>query len=101
MDIKKIAKERIKILINLAFEYAKKDLDLSRKYIELARRIGKRANVRLRKLKRLFCKYCNTPLIFGYTARVRLNKKTKTVNITCLVCNKVKRYPYKPFKLSN
>jgi ribonuclease P protein subunit RPR2 len=101
MDIKKIAKERIKILINLAFEYAKKDLDLSRKYIELARRIGKKANVRLRKLKRLFCKYCNTPLIFGYTARVRLNKKTKTVNITCLVCNKIKRYPYKPFKLSN
>ncbi len=82
MDIKKIAKERIKILIKLAFEYAKKDLELSRKYIELARKIGKRANVRLRKLKRLFCKNCNTPLIFGYTARVRLNKKNKTINIT-------------------
>lgn len=93
--IKKIAKERINILLKYAFEYAKKDLELSRKYVELARKIAKRANFRLKRLKRLFCKYCNTPLIFGYTARVRLNKHHKTINITCLICGKTKRYPYK------
>ena len=95
MEIKRIAEERIKILFKYAFEYAKKDLELSRKYVELARKIAMRANIRLKNLKRKFCKYCNTPLIFGYTARVRLDKRHKTINVTCLVCNRTKRYPYK------
>ncbi|MEM1634294.1 MAG: ribonuclease P protein component 4 [Candidatus Aenigmatarchaeota archaeon] len=100
MLIKQIAKERIKILLKLAQEKVReKDYQLARRYVELARKIALRANFRLKKLKRFFCKKCNIPLIFGLTARVRLNKHHKTINVTCLLCGNVKRYPYKP-KLS-
>ncbi|MEM0324831.1 MAG: ribonuclease P [Candidatus Aenigmatarchaeota archaeon] len=96
---KKIAKERIKILLKLAFEKVKeKDLELAKRYVELARKIALRTNFRLKKLKRLFCKKCNIPLVYGLTARVRLNKYHKTINVTCLNCNFTKRYPYKPKK---
>ncbi len=95
---RKIAKERIKILFRLAKEYLKKDLKLSQRYIELARKIALRTNVRLKKLKRKFCRKCNTLLVPGYTARIRLNKKHKTINVTCLVCGNIKRYPYYPKK---
>ncbi|MFH7903690.1 MAG: ribonuclease P protein component 4 [Candidatus Aenigmatarchaeota archaeon] len=97
--IKQIAKERILILLDLARKKVKEgEYDLARRYVELARKIALRANFRLKKLKRTFCKKCNIPLIFGLTARVRLNKYHKTINVTCLLCGNVKRYPYKPKK---
>lgn len=94
--VQKIARERIRILLRLAFENIKTHPERSRRYIELLRKIGLRTNVRLKKLKRLFCKNCNTLLIPGFTARVRLSKNHKTVNVTCLYCGKTYRYPYKP-----
>lgn len=87
----KIAKERIEKLFSLA----EKELDKperSGRYIELARKIGMRYNVRLGKLKRKFCKGCNTLLKPGVTAQVRIDKKT--VIIKCLKCNKIYRYPF-------
>ncbi len=95
---RKIAKERIKILFDLAKEIIKKDLKLSQRYVEIARKIALRTNFRLKKLKRKFCKNCNTLLIPGFTARIRLNKKHKTINVTCLICGSLKRYPYYPKK---
>ncbi|MCD6402785.1 MAG: ribonuclease P [Candidatus Aenigmarchaeota archaeon] len=92
---KKIALERIITL----FELAKKELDIhperSRRYVELLRKIGLRYNVRLPKdIKRSICKECNTILIPGKTAKVRLDSKKKTVIIKCLECGKIYRYPY-------
>jgi len=92
----KIAKERIQILFDLAKKEFKKHPERSKRYIQLLRKIGLRYNVRLPKeIKRSFCKNCNFLLIPGLSSEVRLNKKTKTVNIRCKNCNKIYRYPYK------
>jgi len=47
-------------------------------------------------LKRSICKCCQSPLIPGETARVRLvSKPVKGVKWTCLTCMNTKRYPTK------
>jgi ribonuclease P protein subunit RPR2 len=92
----KIAKERIQILFSLAEKEFKKHPDRSKRYIELARKIGLRYNVRLPKeLKRKFCKNCNVLLIPGATSSVRLDSKKKVLNIKCLKCEKNYIYPYR------
>lgn len=52
-------------------------------------------------LKRSICKCCQTPLIPGETARVRLTSKPiKRVKWTCLTCKNIKRFPMtKGYKL--
>ena len=91
----RIAKERIKILFNLAEKEFKKHPGRSKRYVELARRIGLRYNLRLPKqLKRKFCKNCNTLLVPGFTSKVRISSKQKAVIIKCLECDKIYRYPY-------
>ncbi|MGC8993581.1 MAG: ribonuclease P protein component 4 [Candidatus Aenigmatarchaeota archaeon] len=93
---RRIAKERIEILLDLAKKEAKKNLERSRRYIELARTIGKRYNVRLKKeQKDSFCKKCNTPLIPGYTMKTWLDPKTKTKVVKCLICKNIYRQRYK------
>jgi len=92
----KIAKERIEILFSLAEKEFKKHPERSRRYVELARKIGLRYNVRLLKDdKRKFCKKCNTLLKPGISSKVRLDKSTKTINVHCLNCEKIYRFPYK------
>lgn len=90
----KIARERIKILFELAEKEIRKNPERSRRYVELARKIALRYNVRLKKLKRKFCKECNTLLIPGLTCKVRLNSKLRAVEVKCLNCEKIYRYPY-------
>jgi len=59
----KIARERIEILLNMAEKEFRKHPGRSARYVELARKIGTRYNVRLTKeQKRKFCKNCNTLL---------------------------------------
>ncbi len=63
--------------------------------------LSQRTNVRIpRKLKRLFCKKCFTPLLPGVTARCRLHAKGKRsyISVTCLICGNTRRYQYKPRK---
>ncbi|MBI2084801.1 MAG: ribonuclease P [Candidatus Aenigmarchaeota archaeon] len=92
----KIAKERIQILFSLAEKEFRRHHERSRHYVELARKIGLRYNIRLDKdKKREFCKKCNTLLKPGISSKVRLDKLTKTINVRCLNCKKVYRYPYK------
>jgi ribonuclease P protein subunit RPR2 len=91
-----IAKERIFILFNLAEKEFKKHPERSKRYIQLARKIGLRYNVRLpRELKKAFCKNCDILLKPGITSQVRLDKSSKTVNTICLNCKRVYRFPYK------
>ncbi|MCD6381752.1 MAG: hypothetical protein J7L43_02120 [Candidatus Aenigmarchaeota archaeon] len=93
---KKIAKERIQILFEEAEKAAKKDrFELADRYVELARKIGMRYNVRIpRELKRRFCKYCYTYLYPGKTAEVKIDSKKKVVKVKCLKCGKVMNFPY-------
>jgi ribonuclease P protein subunit RPR2 len=91
----KIAKERINILFDLAEKELRKNLKRSRRYVELARKIGLRYNIRLGKLKRKFCKNCNTLLKPGLTSDVFLETKNKTVVVICKNCKKIYRYRYK------
>jgi len=98
---RRIAKERIRILFELAEKEFKAHPERSRRYIQLARKIGLRYNVRLSKeLKRKFCKNCNSLLIPGFSSRVRIKSKEKIVEVECLNCGKIYRYPYsKKFKV--
>lgn len=92
----KIARERISILFDLAKKEFKKYPERSRRYVQLARKIGLRYNIRLPKeMKRKFCKNCNTLLIPGITEQVRIDSKNKVVVRRCLKCGKIYRYPYK------
>ena len=92
----RIAKERIQILFSLAEKEFKKHPERSIRYVDLARKIGLRYNVRLPKeLKRKFCKNCSVLLIPGVTSKVRLDSKKKVLNIKCLKCEKIYIYPYR------
>ncbi|MEM5773216.1 MAG: ribonuclease P protein component 4 [Candidatus Aenigmatarchaeota archaeon] len=88
---RKIARERIQILFSLAEKELKQHPERSRRYIELARKIGLRYNIRLsRELKRKFCKNCNTLLKPGITCSVRI--QDKMITIKCKNCNKLIRH---------
>ncbi len=93
-----IARERIKILFFLAKKELKQKPERSRRYIELARKISLRYNIRLdRKLKKSFCKKCNT-LFTTETSIHRIDSKKKTLNIICKNCGNIIRIPYKDGK---
>jgi ribonuclease P protein subunit RPR2 len=90
-----IARERIEILLGLAKKTVKTDRNLTRRYVELAKKIGMRAQVNIpREDKRMICKNCGTLLVPGFNCRVRTrpNGGTKVI-ITCLDCGGHKRYP--------
>lgn len=92
----KVAKERIDILLNLARKELEKKPERSRRYVELARKIGMRYKVRFTKqTKESFCKKCDTLLVPGKTLQTRLDSKTKSVVIKCMNCNYSYRKPYK------
>lgn len=90
----KIAGERMEILFGLAGKEAKKHPGRSRRYIELARKIGMRYNVRMPKeMRRQVCRKCNSLLVPGFSCRIRMDGR-KTVIVTCLHCGSLSRYPY-------
>ncbi|GBF36341.1 MAG TPA: ribonuclease P protein component 4 [Methanothermococcus okinawensis] len=95
--IKKIALERIDILMNLAEEaYRKGRLDRMRRYIELSRRIAMKVRVHFpKKWKRRLCKKCLTILIYGENCKVRTvsDKNCPHVAIKCLNCGNVIKIP--------
>ncbi len=86
----KIAKERIDILFTEAA--STKENDLQNRYVELARKIGMRYNVKLpSKYQRKFCRYC-----FAYfNASVKRRLKDGKLVITCPDCNRINRFLYK------
>ena len=91
-----IARERIEKLFSLAKEELNTNPDRSRNYVELARKIGKRYNVRLTKeQKRSFCKKCNRLLIPTRTSKVNIDTKRKIKIIKCTNCGNIYKYPYK------
>jgi len=90
----RIARERIQILFDLAERELRKHPERSRRYVELARKISLRYNVRLpRELKKRFCKNCNILLKPGLTSSTRIQNKMLTIK--CTFCNKIYRYKVK------
>jgi ribonuclease P protein subunit RPR2 len=93
--VREAAQDRIESLYSLAFNMARAgELDLAKRYLNLARRIGMRYTVRIpTRLKRSTCKGCRAPMIPNITSRIRLREGRKIV--TCLECGHVMRYPFK------
>jgi ribonuclease P protein subunit RPR2 len=93
-DMVDIAKERIRILLNLGEReildnnnYAR-----ARRYVELARKIGMRYNIRLGKNYRgKICRKCNSYLITSTSARVRCHGGR--IIIVCKQCGNIIRVP--------
>lgn len=91
---KRIAEKRIKRLFKEAEKRARQErLELSNRYVEIARKISMKYLVRIPKEFRMkYCKKCGSYLVPGKNCRIRLQKHK--VVITCLNCGEVKRYPY-------
>lgn len=91
-----IALERIRILFGLARdEFKRGNPDRSHRYVGLARRMGMRYNVKIPTiLKRRLCGKCHRFLVPGKNCVVRSNSRTKAMEIRCLECKGVTRYPY-------
>ena len=91
---RKIARERISILLDRASEVKFQDYDLAKRYVELARKIAMRYRIRLDKSqKRSFCKNCMYPYRHD---RVQVRIRKSRVIITCLNCGFIRRIPIRP-----
>jgi ribonuclease P protein subunit RPR2 len=99
---REIARGRIEILLAQAQKVFGSDRDLAKRYVELARRIGMKAGVRLTsEQKSRICKGCGGLLVPGVNCRVRTRSEYgTTVLITCLDCGAKKRYPTMRERLS-
>nr|WP_230972174.1 ribonuclease P [Archaeoglobus neptunius] len=91
-----MARERVVFLIERAQEWKNKDYELSRRYIELARKIAMKYRVRIPKeLKMAYCKKC----LYPYRAeKFRVRVRKSRVIIKCLNCGYERRVPIRPKK---
>lgn len=89
----KIARERIDILFKLADESFQKHPERSDRYVEMARNIATKYNMRMPRIwKRRFCKKCNKFLKPGSNCQIRL--RDSCVTVKCLECGNVVNIPY-------
>ena len=73
-------------------------MEMADRYVDMARRIGMRYNVRVtRAFRRRFCRACYGYLQPGVTARTRLNRGRLVT--TCLRCGHVSRIPLEPLEV--
>ncbi len=85
--VRDIAKERIDLLYNLAKSEYTSDPELSRRYIRIMREIGRHYKITLPKeIKRGICRKCNTILIPGKSASVRLASGKRYIVYKCQNC---------------
>jgi ribonuclease P protein subunit RPR2 len=86
-----IAAVRIEKLIAMAKDEATNgDIDIARRYVDIAKRISMRTRTKIPK-EHIYCKNCFTPMT-GDTFRVRL--KRHRIIMVCAECGTVKRIPY-------
>ncbi len=92
-EMVRIAKERIDDLFALAEEEAFEHRSyLPDRYVELARKVGMRYNVRLLpEYAELYCRGCSSFWVEGRTVRTRLRGGRRVR--TCLVCGRLRRVP--------
>lgn len=99
-DLKSIALERVERLLGFASSIFGRRPDLAHRHAELAWKIKTRYNLRLpNRLKRKFCRKCQSFWVPGKTYRVRLrSSRSPHITITCLECGHAKRITYKKGK---
>jgi ribonuclease P protein subunit RPR2 len=91
--VRRIALERIDILMGLAERVYREDKDRSNRYSTLAKKIAMRHSIPLpRRWKRRVCKRCGAFLKPGDNAIIRIYKGG--VSILCLECNNRVRVPF-------
>lgn len=92
---RRIALERMLVLFDLAEKEALQGHGpRARRYVDLARKIGMRYNVRVpAEYKRRFCKECGAYFVPGVNARVRVGRGR--VVVTCTGCGAIQRVPYR------
>ncbi len=93
---KKEAEEHIEKLFEKADEVWPENKESADRYVELAREIAMKFQIKLGEKKRKFCKHCHSYLKPGENSRVRINKGK--ITIYCKNCKKRRRIPYKPKK---
>ncbi|MBN2421156.1 ribonuclease P [Candidatus Woesearchaeota archaeon] len=90
---KENARQHIIELLEEAGKVAVAKPELAKRYVFMARKISSRLKVSIPdNLKRRFCKACGA-YFTSKNSRIRLNKGKKTYY--CLVCQSLKRVPYK------
>ena len=96
---KKIAKDRIFYLFDLADQIFLENNELANRYIDLARKYAKRAKLKIPKeWHQRICHGCKRFLYPGINARVRLQSrkgKASHISLTCFECDKITRYNIK------
>ncbi len=85
---KKIALERMYILVKIAISNARSDPNLAEKQANLARRISTRYRINMPyELRINFCKKCKKFIVPGINSRIRIGRTPlKSIRITCNFC---------------
>ena len=85
---KKIALERMYILVKTAISNARLDPNLAEKQANLARRISTRYRISMPyELRINFCKKCKKFIVPGINSRIRIGRTPlKSIRITCNFC---------------
>ena len=86
--LRKIALERMHILINNAISNAKTNSELSQRQATLARRISMKYKIPMPyELRIVFCKKCKSFITPGINSRIRLGRTSvKSIRISCNLC---------------
>jgi ribonuclease P protein subunit RPR2 len=86
--VRKIALERMQILIDNAISNTRTNPELSQRHAQLARRISTKYNVRMPYVLRIvFCKKCKSFIAPGINSKIRLGRTSiKSIRITCNFC---------------
>lgn len=99
-DAKKIALERMHILVKQALSNARADPRLAQRQAGLAKRISTKYRIKMPyEIRMNFCKKCKMFIVPGLTSKIRLGRSSlKSVRITCRYCNHTYRkvIPKKP-----
>ena len=90
---KKIALERMYVLINSAISNARSNPDLAQRHASLARRISTHHRIKMPyELRINFCKKCKNFIAPGINSRIRLGRTSlKSIRITCNFCENTYR----------
>ncbi len=86
--VRKIALERMQILIYSAISNAKLNPELSQRHASIAKRISTRHKIRMPyELRIVFCKKCKSFIAPGINSRIRLGRTSiKSIRISCNLC---------------
>ncbi len=99
---KKIALQRVHTLFNLAREVIHEDPELAQRYVQIARKIAMRTQLKLPKeYRHLICRKCKSFIFPGVNCRIRIQQRREPhMVITCLNCGEHSRIPLKRRKKS-